>query len=562
MRIIKILLILITASTSFAHAGNVDIEKELSTLDSVLAQKDKYIQEKQKTIDGLKREYTHCNTLVDQYSYNKRLYDEYMKFDSDSALTYAYRCKKTAWKAGLEMEKLSSQIDIIYITVLQGEFFKGRELLNNFGNIDSIPEILRPKLALVYLELILRQMMRDRSAMSNKKPTKEIINEYNKYNKYLPINGWQYCYYKAVISGSCKKEEIVRHLRDTRAPSVQTAMLYIALAHLFINEGNQEMFCHNLIQSAINDIMSANRESSSTIQLIYTPYIEKGSKRASKYVALCMENANHYGDRYRSLDIMNANTFIAKGYEERLEKNGQIMQVVIIMLILSMIVTVVALRNMVNKKKRLSAVGIQLKDANESLLSEMQKIEAMQQEIAETNRELTDEIENRNRSFINIYRLLSQYITDMTTFKKTVFNLITAGKVDKARKELGSNAEMEKYLKGFYRHFDKAFLVTHPDFMDKFNAILRPECRIILPEEATLTPELRIYALVSIGITDSVSIAQFLHYSTQTIYNYRLKMRHNACIPESAFADTVYRFYNKDEDKERDGEDKKPLRDR
>lgn len=117
---------------------------------------------------------------------------------------------------------------------------------------------------------------------------------------------------------------------------------------------------------------------------------------------------------------------------------------------------------------------------------------------------------------------------------------------------------MEKYLKDFYKHFDKAFLVTHPDFMDKFNVILRPECRIMLPEEATLTPELRIYALVSIGITDSISIAQFRHYSTQTIYNYRLKMRHNACIPESAFADTVYRFYNKDEDKERDAEDKKP----
>lgn len=45
------------------------------------------------------------------------------------------------------------------------------------------------------------------------------------------------------------------------------------------------------------------------------------------------------------------------------------------------------------------------------------------------------------------------------------------------------------------------------------------------------------------GITDSVSIAEFLHYSPQTIYNYRLRVRHNACIPEKNFADAVAQMY-------------------
>ncbi len=550
MHTIKLILILIAANASLANARNIDIDKELSALDSIEAQKDKYIRQKQKAIDDIKHEYAQCNTPIDQYNYNRRLYDEYLKFDSDSASAYAYRCRKTAANAGLETERLLSEIDLIYLTILQGELFKGKEMINKFEDIERIPEIIKPKLALAHMELDLRLARQDVTNQGYTKPSKETLDEYDKYKKYLPENGWQYCYYKAVIAGTCTREEIQRHLKSAHEPSVQAAMLYIAMAKRYKEEGNEEMYCHYLIKSAANDIKSANSEASSIIQQIYTPFIDRGSRRASRYVALCMENAEHYRDKYRSLDIMKANAFITRGYEKRLEKNGHIMMAVIIMLIVSVAVTFAALWMMAKKKKRLASTGMQLKNANASLLSEMKKTVAMQEEIERSNKSLTAEIENRNRNFINIYMLLSQYITDMTEYKKTVFNLITAGKVEKARKTLGSNAEMENYLKGFYRHFDKAFLVSHPDFIDRFNAILKPECRITLPGKDTLTPELRIYALVSIGITDSISIAQFMHYSTQTIYNYRLKMRHNACIPETSFAETVYKFYNKDDGKE------------
>ena len=70
-----------------------------------------------------------------------------------------------------------------------------------------------------------------------------------------------------------------------------------------------------------------------------------------------------------------------------------------------------------------------------------------------------------------------------------------------------------------------------------------PCCAPIPPASDRLTPELRIYALVCMGITDSVSIAEFLHYSPQTIYNYRLRVRHNACIPEKNCADAVAQMY-------------------
>ena len=98
-------------------------------------------------------------------------------------------------------------------------------------------------------------------------------------------------------------------------------------------------------------------------------------------------------------------------------------------------------------------------------------------------------------------------------------------------------------MREFYKQFDKAFIRTHPDFMERFNALMKPEERIIPPEES-LTPELRIFALMSIGITDGTSIADFLQYSVQTIYNYRMRVRRSAIVDEKDFDATIENMYS------------------
>ena len=107
--------------------------------------------------------------------------------------------------------------------------------------------------------------------------------------------------------------------------------------------------------------------------------------------------------------------------------------------------------------------------------------------------------------------------------------MITTGKIDKALKELNlTSGETDKYINNFYMDFDKAFLSSHHDFLERFNTLLKSEHQYSLTQDGNLPPELRIYALVSIGITDSVSIAKFLHYSPQTIYNYRSAVKNRA----------------------------------
>ena len=93
-------------------------------------------------------------------------------------------------------------------------------------------------------------------------------------------------------------------------------------------------------------------------------------------------------------------------------------------------------------------------------------------------------------------------------------------------------------------NFDVAFLNIMPTFIDEFNALLKPECRIIPQNEKSLTTELRIFALIRMGITDSSKIAEFMNYSVHTIYNYRSTMKNAAIGSRDEFEDAVKQIGN------------------
>ena len=98
---------------------------------------------------------------------------------------------------------------------------------------------------------------------------------------------------------------------------------------------------------------------------------------------------------------------------------------------------------------------------------------------------------------------------------------------------------MRDELKDFYRSFDSIFLHIYPDFINDFNSLLQPDKRITPKEGELLNTDLRIYALVRLGITDSIKIAEFLHCSPQTVYNNRFKVRTHALVPKKDFAEAV-----------------------
>lgn len=527
----------INHNTTKQLTHDIDIEKDFNRLDSVVAQRAIYTQEKESAIKKYRQNYI-FTTSIDRYNFNKHMLNEYMKFDSDSALAYAYRCRKIAYDEGLSNEKLLSTIDIAYIIALKGELMQAWEVLEQLPPISEMPQPAQTRLASTYLEYYLRLNIYANEA-NNAEQIQQIKAHCDSLIGYLPANSWMVDYYTAVVFKKGDKARLVNLIDNSPKPSIQAAMLYIALANVLQAEGDGLGHTHFLVLSAINDIKSANRDASSLIHISQSPYLNKSSKRASEYLKACTENAMRYNDQGRSLSLIKAGAEITKSYEERLTRYNTTMSIVCALLLIAILAIGLMMRVIIRRGRSRQQALDEMTAMNAHMQDIIDRDIKMKQALEENNLRLAQEINERNSRFMDVYLLVSRYAKDVDKFKRAVYNMLVGGKIDNARRELSSSSLNEKYLAEFYSQFDRAFLAMHPDFVERMNELLRPESAITLPTPGTLTPDLRIYALVSMGITDSVSIADFLQYSPQTVYNYRLRMRHNACIPEKSFASTV-----------------------
>lgn len=122
----------------------------------------------------------------------------------------------------------------------------------------------------------------------------------------------------------------------------------------------------------------------------------------------------------------------------------------------------------------------------------------------------------------------SVYLEKMDNYRRSLGKIAATGNVEELYKNIKSSKFIEGELKEFYTNFDNTFLQLFPTFVEDFNALLADDEQISLKAGERMNTELRIFALIRLGITDSVKIAQFLRYSVTTIYNYRTKVRNKA----------------------------------
>lgn len=542
LRHCSLIMLLFTALCAVALPAS-ELEKEFQRLDSVVDAAQDYIEAKETEIRTIKKGLTSALTHSDKYAIYDRVFNEYLKFNSDSAMHYAYLCAVEADSLNDKTLEIMSDLKLASITTLRSELYVARDVLNTLGDISKMPESTQTFCAIIRLEFCMRaNLFFNKNDMDH-----EFCNEkyvWDKFSPYLPEKSWLHTYYQCSVLRVNKPDELYSEIIVTPKPSIKAAMLESALASCYQRLGKKDEHILHLIHSAINDISCANREAQSLIYLINSDYIDRCSPRAFNYTMLCTENAEVYRDSGRSLAVVNAHAQITKKYEQTLQRRAWQLSFVIMLLVVVLAIVGILLYVIYQKRNRQRELLVKISKINEELAEKNRADEVLHAELKESNARLKSEIDHRNSHFINVYTVITKYITAMKAFKKDVYNLITAGKYDRARSSLSSNEITDEYLKQFYVQFDIAFLLSHPDFIERFNTLLAEDKRIWPTEANRLTPELRIYALICMGITDSTRIAEFLQYSPQTIYNYRLRVRHSAIIPEKEFATTVEHMYD------------------
>ena len=189
----------------------------------------------------------------------------------------------------------------------------------------------------------------------------------------------------------------------------------------------------------------------------------------------------------------------------------------------------------------LSKTNTELSKTNTDLSNTNTDLSNTNTELSNSNAELANTIakrENMANAYIN---LCYQYIERLDNLRKLVIRKIKANQQQELLSMLSSSKRTVEANQNFFLQFDKIFLSLYPSFITELNTLLVPEAQIQLQNEDELTPNLRVAALIRLGITESAKIAGILSYSPQTIYNYRSALKNNA-IDKNRFEENLQKL--------------------
>ena len=292
-------------------------------------------------------------------------------------------------------------------------------------------------------------------------------------------------------------EQLIKELPPTNSFYARAAA---ALGGIHNRAGDMETAAHYYCMASISDIKGANKEYTSLRSVAEILYLKGDPVRAHQYLSRALNDAVACSSWVRTVEISVLLTKVDGAYRTFTNHSRDLLVITICLMLVLAIGLVGAMVSIFRDKKKLVNANFKLQQANE----------------------LKEEYIS---SFLH---LCSIYMDRLDTFCTTVARKIKAGKHEDLLRLSQSTKFSEDQHKIFHDNFDAAFLHIYPNFVKEFNDLLLPEERIELRDEGHLNAELRIFALLRMGIDAPTKIANFLHLRVNTIYAYRNKVRNKA----------------------------------
>ena len=276
-----------------------------------------------------------------------------------------------------------------------------------------------------------------------------------------------------------------------------------------------------LAESALADVRNGVMDQGSMWEIANQLMLQGDVDRSYRYISFTSECASIYGSRQRSWQIAPLLSSIANQYKE---ENEEVTNKLRLMLVATSVLALCLIGSLLyvnRQRKRLSVAQKQMKVANKELSEANRQLSMLNAQLFESNK-VKEEYVGR------FLRLCSIYIDKMDNFRKRVNKMVKNRDYEDLYQATRSQEFKDKELEELYESFDAAFLHLFPTFVERFNALLVPEERVTLQKNERMNTILRIFALIRLGVDDSGKIAEFLHYSVNTIYNYRARVKNAA----------------------------------
>jgi cell division protein FtsL len=297
-----------------------------------------------------------------------------------------------------------------------------------------------------------------------------------------------------------------------------------------------------LILSAMSDIRAAVKDNASMAALSTILYHQNKIDRAYEYVKFSFEDAAYFNSRLRYMQISNILPVVTAAYQKKSDKQKAhlrnlliIISLLSIVLLLSILFIYSQMKKLARARKDLQTVNLKLRDLNGHLSDANAQLNELNSQLSESNHV-------KEQYIGSFFSICSDYIDKLDGFRRNVNKQIADREVAELFEQTRSKRLIEDEIREFYDNFDHTFLQIYPTFVEEFNALLREDEQITVKKGEMLNTELRIFALIRLGISDSAAIAKLLRYSVNTIYNYRVKVKNRAVVPREDFEDYVMKI--------------------
>ena len=529
---LAMIVMLVFAAVFGCGASSGAIDSLTRELNNVIRQRDTYLAEKEASLMEL---YCRLGTAKDDYArFNtmNELYNEYLSFNTDSAHSMCTHQLALAEKIGDRNMIVHARLNSANIFCAVGMYTEASRIIEHISGSD-VPEYLLPHY--FHVKRTLYGRFADYAAFApERRLYMDLTNSCR--DSLMAVNFPGSLPY--IISKADKMnhtgnpagavEVLTAYLDSVALGEHDMAMFAWTLAESYGLLGDRERRKEMLLRSSISDLKSCVREYASVGDLAMMMYEEGDIDRAYKLMTMALDDAVACNARQRIIEINNLYPRLNARYVETVQSQKRTLIMAVAAITVMFAVLIVLLINTRRQMQKISRARKETEDAYEKLNELANRLKRSNDELSDANSAIA-EISEMKEVYIGRYMdQCLEYIDKLDTYRKTIGKYLNAGKMDELKKTVKSSAMVDDELKAFYEQFDKSFLSLFPTFVEDFNRLLLPQEAILPKKEGCLNAELRIFALIRLGITDSDRIAKFLRYSLTTIYNYRTRVRNKA----------------------------------
>ena len=555
MRKELLLCLLLAITNTMLPDEKLDLEAYCQQIDHAIAHSADYVAAHEKKISETKRTLAFETTPKNKYQINFQLYELYRAFVSDSAMYHLTECIKLADQLGDASGAVKCRA---LMAIRCSNIGMYDEALNT---LDSIHPVGIDTLSLgIYYEAY-NNVYSELAYYTRLEHMRQTYQAKADHYKQLmmdilpPTYETRFLRLEQAAQGEGRLDDAMK-INDAWLKTVEPGSHPYALVALYRYieyklRGDKPQMMHWLVESVLADIRNAAMDQGSMWELANELMLNGDIDKASSYISFTSDCANRYGSRQRNWQIAPLLTTIAKNYKTKSEHTTNQLRMLLVAISLLLLLLLGVLFFLRRRNLQLDAARMALKGkndelatANSQLATQTEELSTLNSQLSSLNSQLSESNRVKEEYIGRFMSLCSQYIDKLDDYRKMVNKKMKNKELEDLFRMSKSTELKEKELEELYQNFDSVFLHLFPNFVNDFNALLQDDMQVHPKEENRLTTEIRIFALIRLGIEDSSKIAEFLHYSVNTIYNYRARIKNGALDNRESFERRIKQLGN------------------